>query len=101
MANLLINYVLFFSFHNIVYAVPLNNMGIDETQALLWRRPAYESAQSDQRICYSLSDKYSMPTYSMQNFDILASLCSWTDWFENNLIGDPEERFSHYEAYTL
>ena len=40
------------------------------------RRPACTSAQSGQRICYLLSgEKYNLSSY-MQNFVILASLCS-------------------------
>ena len=32
-------------------------------------------------------------------FDILAILCSWGDWFESHFDGNPEGRFSRYEAH--
>ena len=35
----------------------------------------------------------------IQSFNILASLCSWTEWFESYLAGHPEDRFSFYEAH--
>ena len=37
---------------------------------------ADEPAQSDQRLCYSLSIKYDRLNCFMQSFNILASLCS-------------------------
>ena len=40
------------------------------------RRPASTSMQPDQRFCYLLSGKYISQTCSMQNFNILTSLCS-------------------------
>ena len=39
-------------------------------------RSACASAQSDQRLCYSLYGKHNSTTGSMSNFNILASLCS-------------------------
>ena len=40
------------------------------------RRPACASAQTDQRLCYSLTEKYHILTCFKQNFNVLASLCS-------------------------
>ena len=37
----------------------------------------------------------------MQNFNILAVLCSSTDWFESYLVGNPENRFSCIEAHNI
>ena len=34
-------------------------------------------------------------------FSILASLCRCVDWFKPHLIADPDDRFSHVEAYTV
>ena len=34
---------------------------------------------------------FEQPSYK-QNFDILASLCSWGDWFETQFDGSPELR---------
>ena len=48
------------------------------------RKPDFSSVQSDQRLCYSLSYNYDSLTSHMQNFNILASLCSQADWFECN-----------------
>ena len=65
------------------------------------RRPACASAQSDQRLCYSLFGKYHMFTYYRWNFNILASLCSWGDWFETRFVGNPENRFCRVEAHII
>ena len=62
------------------------------------RRPACASAQSDQRLCYSLFWKYHITACYRINFNSLASLCSWGDWFETRLVGNPEDRFSRDEA---
>ena len=48
------------------------------------RRPAYASAQSDQRIYCSLPGKYNAPTYT-QHFNIQAS-CSLESLFEHYLV---------------
>ena len=37
----------------------------------------------------------------MQNLKPLASLCSWAGQFESYLVRNPEDRFSHDEAYFL
>ena len=46
------------------------------------RRPSCASAQSDQRLCYSLIEKYYMYTCYKRNFNFLASVCSLAGWFE-------------------
>ena len=40
------------------------------------RRPACASAQTDQRLFYSLIEKYHISTCYERNFNFLASLCS-------------------------
>ena len=65
------------------------------------RRPACASAQSDQRLWYSLFGKHHMLTCYRWNFNFLASLCSWGDWFETRFVGHPEDRFSRDEAQIL
>ena len=65
------------------------------------RRSACASAQSDQRLCNSLSGKYHMYTCYRRNFNSLASLCSWGDWFETCLVGNPKDRFSRDVAHTV
>ena len=49
-------------------------------------RSACASAQSDQHLCCSLLRQYDMYTCSIQSFKILASFCSWADWFESYLV---------------
>ena len=56
------------------------------------RRPAWASAQPDQRLCYSLFGKYHTYTCYKQNFNFLASLCSGPGWFESHLVGNPKDK---------
>ena len=37
----------------------------------------------------------------MENFEILASLCSSTNWFESYLVENPEGRFSRDEPKAV
>ena len=62
------------------------------------RRPACESAQSDQRLCYSLNGKYQSCTCIKRSFHFLASLCSCAGWFWYYLVGNPGDRFSRGEV---
>ena len=64
-----------------------------------WRRPACAYAQSDQHLCYSLIGKYHVQTYYRRSFDFLAGICSFGDWFESRLVGNPEDRFCPDEAH--
>ena len=52
------------------------------------------SAQSDQRLCFSLFGKYHIQTCNKRNFNFLANLCSRVGWFESHFVGNPEDRFS-------
>ena len=61
-------------------------------------RPACASAQSDQRLCFSLFGKYHFQTCHKRNFNFLASLCSSTDWLETHFVGNPVDRFCRDEA---
>ena len=65
------------------------------------RRPACISAQTDQSLCYSLFGKYHIYPCYRRNFNFLASLCSWYDWFESRFVGNPEDRFCHVEAHFI
>ena len=40
-----------------------------------------------------------MYTCYKSNFNLLAILCSWGDWFETCLVGNPEDRFSRDVAH--
>ena len=59
----------------IIWASSRQNLssGVCEQQR---RRSACASAQTDQRLCYSLTGKYHISTCFKQNFNFLASLCS-------------------------
>ena len=61
-------------------------------------RPACTSAQSDQRLGYSLNGMYHIKTCYKQYFTILASLCSCVEWFVYDLVGNHEDRFWHVAA---
>ena len=37
--------------------------------------------------------------WNNQNFNFLASLCSWGDWFEYHFVGNPEDRFCRVDAH--
>ena len=45
--------------------------------------------------------KYHMLTCYRWNFNFLASLCSWGDWFETGFVGNPEYRFCRDEAHII
>ena len=53
------------------------------------------SAQSDQRLCYSLLGQDVTFSFYIQNFKTLASLFSRADRFESYLVKNPEDMFSH------
>ena len=72
------------------------SLGVHEQQR---RRPACASAQSDHRLCYSHFGKYQIWACYRQNFDFLASLCSWWDWFESRFVGNPEDQFCWVKAH--
>ena len=64
-------------------------------------RPACASTQSDQRLCYSLIRKYHIKACFKRYFYFLASLCSWTDWFESHFVGNLEDRFCRVKAKLI
>ena len=57
--------------------------------------------QSDQRLCYSLIEKYHIYTCLEQNFNFLANPCSRGDWFAPHFVGNPEDRFSRDAAHLI
>ena len=65
------------------------------------RRPAFASAQSYQRVCYSLFGKYHIWSCYKRNFNFLASFCSWGDWFEIRFVWNPEDRFSRDKTRAI
>ena len=58
-------------------------------------RPACALVQSGQRLCYCI-----IQICFEQNFNFLASLCSWTDRFESrSLCQKPKDKLCYDEAY--
>ena len=53
------------------------------------------------RRLISATGKYHILTCYERNVTILASLCSWGDWFESRFFGNPEDRFSPVEAQII
>ena len=62
------------------------------------RRSACPSAQSDQRLCCSLSRQYNISSFYILNFKTLGSFCGCADRFVSYLVENPEDRFSCDEA---
>ena len=56
---------------------------------------ASATAQSGQRLCYSIPGKYDISTCYTQNFNILASLCSGAGRFESSSHASRFSRFEH------
>ena len=88
------------AFTGLIWASTRENLSLEVCKQHR-RRPACASAQSDQRLCCSLLGKYYMQTCCRWNFNSLASLCSWGDWFETRSDGNPEDRFSCHEVIFL
>ena len=65
------------------------------------RRSACASAQSDQRLCWSLPRYYNSSSFYSQNFKPLPSFYGCAGWFESYLVANPEDRFSHDEAHLM
>ena len=86
--------------HQSIWAKPWENMSyaICEQQR---RRSACAPAQSDQRLCCSLSRQNDTSSLYMRNFKILAGLCSWTGQFVSCLVGDSRRHiFSWRGSYA-
>ena len=62
------------------------------------RRSACASAQSDQRLCYSLLRQDNTSSFYIQNFNSLASLYCCAGRLEAYLVGNPKDRFFRDEA---
>ena len=57
--------------------------------------------EAGQRLCFRYTDSAIplLPKYEI--FNPLAILCGCTAWFVSDLVGNPEDRFSHNEAHNL
>ena len=86
-----VNYLPYSDLAGPLWASPRENLSVECEQKR--RRPAYASAQSDQRLCYSISGKYNSLTCYRLTFNILASPCSRAGWVESYFVGRPKTVF--------
>ena len=66
-----------------------NNTGADQ--------PAHPRSLISACVVPFLESSIMLPCYRW-NFNFLASLCSWGDWFETRFVGNPEDRFCRDET---
>ena len=85
---------------SIIWASTLENLssGVCEQHR---HRPSCTSTQTDQRLYYSLFEKYHIYTCFEQNFNYLASLYIWAGWIEAHFVRNPKERFSRNAAHMI
>ena len=56
---------------------------------------------ADQRLCFRCTDS-TIPFLSKSEIlKPLALFCGSTAWFMSDLVGNPEDRFSHNEAHVM
>ena len=84
-------------------------MGLDARKPV-FRGLRATKAQTSLRICADWSAPllfafWKVPYLNLLqakiNFNFLASICSWTGWFESPFIGNPKDRLSRVEAHIL
>ena len=58
--------------------------------------------EADQRLCFRYTDS-TIPLLPIKiwNFKPPAIFCGCTAWFMSDLVGNPEDRFSHNEAHII
>ena len=58
--------------------------------------------EADQHLCFGYTDSTIplLPIIKIQNFQPLAIFCNCTAWFVSDLVGNPEDWFSHKEAHV-
>ena len=88
------------SYGSIIWALSQQNLSLGVCNQQMCR-PACTSTQTDQHLCYLLYEKYHISTWFKRNFNFLACLCSWGDWFESHFVRNPEDRFCRVEAHIL
>ena len=57
--------------------------------------------EADQRLCFGYTDTTIPLLSKSENFKLLAILCGCTAWFVLDLVGNPQDRFSHDEAHMI
>ena len=55
------------------------------------------NSEADQRLSFGYMDSV-IPFYLNPNFKSLAIFCTCIAWFVSDLVGNPEDQFSHNEA---
>ena len=65
------------------------------------RRPVYRGLRTTKAQTSLPIPKVSYLTCYKQNFNFLASLCSWAYWFESHFVWNPEDRFSRDGAQIV
>ena len=53
---------------------------------------------ADQRLCFRYTDSTISLLPKSEKFKSLTIFCGCTAWFVSDLVGNPEDRFSHNEA---
>ena len=81
-----------------------------EKMSLVVRKPAFcicenkeadqlcGNREADQRLCFRYTDTTIPLLSKSENFKLLAIFCGCTARFVSNLVGNPEDRFSHNKA---
>ena len=54
---------------------------------------------AEQRLCFRYTDSTIPLLPKSENFKPLAIFCGCTAWFVSDLVGNPEDRFSHNQAH--
>ena len=57
--------------------------------------------EADQRLCFRHTDSTIPLLPTSEFFKPLAIFCGCTDQFVSDLVGNPEDRFSHNEAHII
>ena len=57
--------------------------------------------EADQRLCFRYMDSTFPPLLIPKIFKILGFFCDRTGWFVSDLVGNPEDRFSHVAAHIV
>ena len=75
--------------------------------SLVVRKPAFcicenkdaDHREADQRLCFRYTDSTIHLLPKSEIFKLLAIFCGCTAWFVSDLVGNPEDQFSHNEAH--
>ena len=86
----------------LVYAAEQNEPRYVKTSFLHMRKQdadqLHGNHEADQRLCFRYTDS-TIPLLPESNFKHLALFFDFTARFVSDLVGNPEDRFSHNEAH--